>query len=995
MPVNFLNESERTHLSQIPADILEIDLNKYFTLTPEDIQQVKRQRQPHNQLGFAIQLCTLRFLGFCPDDLQQTPAQVLEFVAQQINITVEHLQRYGKRAQTRTAHLQQVQHYLGFRTPKSKDLKALGKWMLERALEHDEPLLLFQQAAEKLLAQKLVRPRITTIERMVSTARNQAMKVTYQMMKPLVKASGRKFLNDLLKPEGDGKAIRLSRLRWPATSNSAAEILRVIEKINFLRSHNVHQWDVTEFNPNRLKFLARLAKKTSIKSFKRIPIERRYPLLIAFLQQLLIETTDEAIDLFIRCLSDAHSKARRELRDFRQKEAVAINEKVMLLQQLGGVILDPAVEDPAVRSDIFECVSPEQLQAALADCERIVRPAKDESYDYFANRYSYIRQFAPAFLSTFEFHSHRQDDPLLKAINHIRELDASGQRQISEDAPMEFVTEAWQEYIYDEQGQIKRRYYELCVLWELRHALSTGALWIEGARRYANPESYLIPRQKWEEMRSEFCQFTGLPETGAERLAQLSEQLEAEMTTFVDTLQQNPDIRLEEEHLVISPLDAEEESPRLQQLKVLVEQCMPQVELTELLIEVDELTHFSDALIHTGGNANRTDNTKLHLYASLLSQACNLGPAAMARGADLSYDSLLWHTNWYLDETNLRNANTMLVNYHHQLPLTKAWGGGTLSSSDGQRFPVAVKNAKAVPLPKYFGYGRGVTFYTWLSDQFSQYGIKVIPSTKRDATYLLDGIQDNETELTVLEHTTDTTGYSEVVFSFFDLCGYRFSPRIRDLADQTLYRLSNKFPDPLLKPLFKGRCQQQFIIDDWDEMLRTAASLKYGWVSSSLLMNKLQSLPDPHHLLRAFHEYGRLLKTIFILQYLNSKDYRRRINRQLNKGESVHTLRRYFVIAQQGELRKRHQEGLENQASCLTLVTNAVVVWNTIYLNAALEYIERQGYVMTEEDKSHLSPARCGHINPYGKFSFDIPKVQSLKGLRPLNTIKKANSQNS
>ena len=136
------------------------------------------------------------------------------------------------------------------------------------------------------------------------------------------------------------------------------------------------------------------------------------------------------------------------------------------------------------------------------------------------------------------------------------------------------------------------------------------------------------------------------------------------------------------------------------------------------------------------------------------------------------------------------------------------------------------------------------------------------------------------------------------------------------------------------------------------------------------------------------------MKTIFILQYLNSKDYRRRINRQLNKGESVHTLRRYFVIAQQGELRKRHQEGLENQASCLTLVTNAVVVWNTIYLNAALEYIKQQGYVITEEDKAHLSPARCGHINPYGKFSFDIPKVQSLKGLRPLNTIKKANSQN-
>ena len=163
--------------------------------------------------------------------------------------------------------------------------------------------------------------------------------------------------------------------------------------------------------------------------------------------------------------------------------------------------------------------------------------------------------------------------------------------------------------------------------------------------------------------------------------------------------------------------------------------------------------------------------------------------------------------------------------------------------------------------------------------------------------------------------------------------------------------------------------------------------------TSSLLMNKLQSLPEPHRLLEAFKEYGRLLKTIFILQYLNSKDYRRRINRQLNKGESVHTLRRYFIIAQQGELRQRDQEGLENQANCLTLVTNAVVVWNTIYMSAVLDYLQQQGYEVTEEDKARLSPARCGHINPYGRFSFDIPKVQSLQGLRPLRTIEKAKSK--
>ena len=722
MPVNFLNASERTRLSQFPQDISESDLIQYFTLTADDRVEVQRQRQAPNQLGFALQLCALRYLGYCPDDLQQTPAKILEFIAKQLTVTSDVLGSYGKRAQTRTDHFQQVQQYLGFRMPTPQELKQLEQWLLERALEHDKPSFLFQQAADKLYADQIVRPGVTVLERMVSTVRNQAMQVTYKLMKPLLKSSGRKFLDQLLVNNDDIHAIRLTWLRRPATSNSPREILRVIEKIHFLRAHQVHDWDLSALNPNRLKFLARIAQKSSIKSLRRMPVERRYPLLIAFAQQLLIEATDEAADLYIRCLADTQARARRDLKEFRLREAVAINEKVRLLRQLGEVILDPQVEDSAVRPDIFERVSQERLEAAINDCERLVRPAQDESTDYFAARYSYLRQFAPAFLKTFTFRSNRKKDPLLEAIEVLRELNETGKRQVPQDTPMDFISSSWKPYILDEQGKIQRRYYELSVLWELRHTLRSGNVWIEGSRRYANPESYLIPKEKWSQMSTEFCQMMALPQTGQERLVQLDEQLNEQMTQLVKTLKDNPDIRLEYERIVISPLDAQEEPQRIKTLKALVNQCLPQVDLTDLLIEVDQLTGFSDALVHSGGNQSRSPDTKLYLYAAILAQACNLGPATMARVSGLSYDSLVWHTNWFLDDDNLSKAITILVNYHHQLPLSQAWGGGMLSSSDGQRFPVTVKNTKAVPLPRYFGYGKGVTFYTWLSDQFSQYG---------------------------------------------------------------------------------------------------------------------------------------------------------------------------------------------------------------------------------------------------------------------------------
>lgn len=160
------------------------------------------------------------------------------------------------------------------------------------------------------------------------------------------------------------------------------------------------------------------------------------------------------------------------------------------------------------------------------------------------------------------------------------------------------------------------------------------------------------------------------------------------------------------------------ESSRI--LQKLISARLPWIELTDLLIEVDRLTDFTYHLEHIGGTQERTKDSQLYLYAAILAQACNLGLTTMAQSAGLSHDRLVWYTNWYLREDTLRNAITEIVNFQYHQPLSQYWGGGTLSSSDGQRFPVSVKNARAVSLPRYFGYGRGLTFYTWTSDQFSQ-----------------------------------------------------------------------------------------------------------------------------------------------------------------------------------------------------------------------------------------------------------------------------------
>jgi Tn3 transposase DDE domain len=163
-----------------------------------------------------------------------------------------------------------------------------------------------------------------------------------------------------------------------------------------------------------------------------------------------------------------------------------------------------------------------------------------------------------------------------------------------------------------------------------------------------------------------------------------------------------------------------------------------------------------------------------------------------------------------------------------------------------------------------------------------------------------------------------------------------------------------------------------------------ALTFNGGPESASLLLSKLQSGSRHNTLARALLEYGRAVRTLFILRYLPDPELQRRVHRQLNKGESLHALRRRLFYANQGHVRRRHHEAQTEQALCLTVVTNAVVLFNTVYLQDALEALRKEGLAVTDEQVLHLSPALLDHINIYGSLTFDVEAELARTGHRAL-----------
>lgn len=162
--------------------------------------------------------------------------------------------------------------------------------------------------------------------------------------------------------------------------------------------------------------------------------------------------------------------------------------------------------------------------------------------------------------------------------------------------------------------------------------------------------------------------------------------------------------------------------------------------------------------------------------------------------------------------------------------------------------------------------------------------------------------------------------------------------------------------------------------------------MKFGHTTASLLIAKLHSSSRQNFLARALQEYGRLVRTIYLCRYVADEELRRRVRRQLNKGESLHALRRDLFFAHQGHVRRRHLDDQVDQALCLTLVTNAAVLWTTTYLGDALDALRAEGYPVADEDAAHLTPAQHDHINFYGTYSLDLETELRREGHRPLRS---------
>lgn len=518
-----------------------------------------------------------------------------------------------------------------------------------------------------------------------------------------------------------------------------------------------------------------------------------------------------------------------------------------------------------------------------------------------------------------------------------------------------------------------RGLWELALAMELRDALRAGSLYLPESRHHVSFSNLIYEESQWARDRSAAYEQLSLFQEGDEVIGHLLKEFQEVANATERTMSNNPFASIRDGRLKLKGRDALSISPSVASLRRLVEASLARVRIEDLLREVDSWCAFTREFRPLGGYEPRAGQIYPTLLAALIAHGTNLGIAAMGQSAQgITADMLQHITQWFLREETLKAANAVLVNYLHQLSLSRVWGPGIASSSDGQRFGVQQSSLLASFYPRYFGYyERAVTVYTHTSDQYSVFSTKVISCSPREALYVLDGLLENNTVLRLREHYTDTHGFTEHIFALSYLLGYSFMPRLRDLADQQLYRLDRHASYGCINPLFRGTSDKELIREQWDPLVRVAASLKNRTAPANIIIQRLANSSSSDRLAAALTALGRVVKTIFILRYISDADLRYRVQLQLNRGESRHDLvSRCLFFANRGEFRTGDAEEIMNKASCLSLLSNAVLVWNTVRMSDIVSQLRNSGHEVSDQDLAHISPLMHAHVIPNGTYRF-------------------------
>lgn len=676
-------------------------------------------------------------------------------------------------------------------------------------------------------------------------------------------------------------------------------------------------------------------------AISQMPEERRVATLIAFVRRLEALAQDDALDVLFALVSEMVAMSKGVQKEERFRTIKDLDEAALALKEAIDAIFDHELFPDTyplgqLRDEISQRAGgTSKLSWARAKVAEVARPPDEDHQEELLTRWRTARTFLPDLLDTVEFDGTVAAEAVLEALEYLQDVDWSSRSPYSRGVPLAAVGKGWQRLALadgsadSKLAAIDNGYREDGRV--DRKAYALGALEALHEAMKAR-EVFVEPSERWSDPRAKLLS---------------GDAWDAARSSVLRT----PELPSEPDHYLWE-VEEQVDEAYSRAAEGLPENAAVSVSSEGVSLDISKLDRLEEP-------------------ASLEELRNTL--AAMIPRVDLPDLLLEIH------------ARTGLADESDHVAEVSAWGGGEVASVDGLRFVVPVRTANAGPNSRYFGRGRGITYLNYISDHSTGFHGIVVPGTLPDSLFMLDGLLEHQTSVDPKEITSDTAGYSDVIFGLFSLLGYQFSPRLADAGEARFWRIDRAADyGPLDNLSRRNTIKTDTVRENWEDIRRVAGSLKLGILKASDLVRALHAGSKQSELAKAIAEVGRIAKSLFLLFYVDDEAYRRRVLVQLNRHEKRHNVAREIFHGDRGQVRKRYREGQEDQLSSLGLVLNAVVLWNTLYLGKAVSQPGETGTEVRDENLARVSPLMHSHVRVLGRYHFRLAESVAEGGTRPL-----------
>lgn len=828
-------------------------------------------------------------------------------------------------------------------------------------------------------------PVFPTLERLTGHVRALAHRKLCGGVFRRLTAAGRKALDRLLVIAVDQRQTAFHALKRLPRRPSRKHLKESIDHLEWLESLGCEGTELKGIAPSLVSEFAKQARTTDAGELKDFTPAKRYTLLLSLIYNTKARTRDAVAGMVVKRLATIHQRAKEELliQQFEQLERVN-----QLLGKFGEVIdiVATVPDDQSVGQQVRATLTQAgEIEGLKRECSTIQNRTGDNYLPLLWAQYKNDRLVLLRAIKALKLGALTEDNFLLRAWSVLCEQASRPSDWIPvKSVPLGFASRRWRALLQHptDPAQIDRRQLEICVLSYLADHLQAGNLFVPGSEAFADHRAELLPWPECERRLKEYCDRLGMPATAEEFVKELRRQLTEVAARVDEEFPQNTAVTIDAKgEPVLRKYSARVIPESAQRLQVEVVRRMPQRTLLDALVNVQHLTNFTMHFGPASGSEPQIERAVERYLLTIFAIGSNMGPVQAARHLQgiVTAHMLSFANRKHVTVEKLEAARRELVEFYLKLELPKAWGDGTMVGADGTQFDF-YENNPLVGL--HFRYRKmGAVAYRHVADNYIAVFGSFVPPGVWEGIYVIEALMQAQFSVQADTVCSDTQGQSAVGFAFARMFGIRLLPRIRNWKNLTLYRPRARARYRHIDSLFSETVDWKLFRQHWKDWMQLILSVQAGKISSSTLIRQLSHRSQANPLGRFAEELGNVDRTMFLLEWISDQLMRQTVTAMTNKVESYHGFAKWFSFG--GEvIAENDPDEQQKHIRYNDLLASAVILQNVLDMTKIVEDLRREGWTITEQDLSFLSPY-LRQVKRFGEYVLDLdrdlePSIQEI-----------------